>query len=131
MTPKQWRTRERLEGVSNTEEEWLACPAADSLLSRVLELGASERKLRLFGCACCRLVWHNLVRRESKAAVEAAERYADRAISAAELHAAAEAARPVVSGGTPLRRTDRHRRTEYVEYVSAVSPTEVARAENE
>jgi hypothetical protein len=130
-TSEQWRTRECIEGVSNTEEDWLACPVASSLLARVLTLGASERKLRLFGCACCRLVWHNLVRPESKAAVEAAERYADGAISAEELHAAAEAARPVVSGRAPLQPTDHDRRAEYVEYASAVAPTEVARAENE
>jgi hypothetical protein len=128
MTPDQWRTKERLEGVKNTEEDWLACPAAVCLLARVLRFDPPERKLRLFGCACCRLVWHNLVHRESKAAIEAAERYADGAISAEEMHAAAEAARACSAGG-PARGADRRGRQKYAEYVSWVSAVEVAWAE--
>jgi hypothetical protein len=67
-----------------TEAEWLACsdpqrmlrflthvPAGTVILRRV-----SDRKLRLFACACCRQGWHRLGGPE-RVAVEVAERVAD------------------------------------------------------
>ena len=46
---------------------------------------ASERKLRLFDCACCRLVWHLLEHAELKRAVESGEQFADGLIDHATL----------------------------------------------
>jgi formate dehydrogenase maturation protein FdhE len=43
-----------------TEQEWLACTAPEPMLA-FLRKEASERKLRLLACACCRRVW-DLVR---------------------------------------------------------------------
>jgi hypothetical protein len=67
-----------------TESEWLAC--SDRLLMlEFLQGKASERKLRLFACACCRAFWSFLTDSRSREAIEAAERYADGAITRQEL----------------------------------------------
>src|SRR5262245_26606537 len=59
-----------------TEAEWLACADPMPLLEFV-RTKASERKLRLFVCACCRRLWHHLTDRHSRKALAIAERYAD------------------------------------------------------
>jgi hypothetical protein len=70
-----------------TEGEWLRC--ADPLrMLQGLRCRVSERKLRLFACACCRRVWH-LLEPDYRTAVEAAERFADGRIGWEELAAVA------------------------------------------
>src|SRR6266540_3915608 len=59
-----------------TEPEWLGCNDPETMLT-ALNGKTSERKLRLFACACCRRVWHILVHPASRKAVQVAERYAD------------------------------------------------------
>ncbi|HEV3255532.1 MAG TPA: hypothetical protein VG013_01505 [Gemmataceae bacterium] len=100
-----------------TEEEWNACTEPGnmldfllgresqrrrSLLSRLSFRGrtggdegpqrSSDRKLRLFGCACCRRIWELLQNPRSQHAVEVSERYADGLAAAQELEAARAAA---------------------------------------
>jgi hypothetical protein len=83
-----------------TESEWLACAEPARMLewltgtpgsgpSRSPGLLAppsppSDRKLRLFACACARQAWHLLTDPRSRRAVEVAERYADGEATAAE-----------------------------------------------
>jgi hypothetical protein len=46
-------------------------------LLEYLQPAATERKLRLFACACCRLAWPRMQDERCRQAVETAERYAD------------------------------------------------------
>ena len=59
-----------------TEGEWLECTDPTPMLEFLRER-ASERKLRLFSCACCRTVWDMLADERSRRGLEAAECHAD------------------------------------------------------
>jgi hypothetical protein len=67
-----------------TEAEWLACTDPTPMLE-FLKGKASDRKLRLFGCACCRRIWHLIPTKEEYRCVEVAEQYADKSASDEEL----------------------------------------------
>jgi len=58
-----------------TEQEWLECTDPTPMLE-FLRGKASERKLRLFACACCRSIWHHF-HDEWRRFVEIAELFAD------------------------------------------------------
>jgi hypothetical protein len=59
-----------------TEAEWLAC-ANPTPMWWFIEGAASERRLRLIACACCRRIWHLLTEERSKQCIETAEKLAD------------------------------------------------------
>jgi hypothetical protein len=59
-----------------TEEEWLNCHHVTIMLEFVRNR-TTHRKLRLFACACCRLIWGALPGDWSRRAVELGERHAD------------------------------------------------------
>src|SRR5262245_12611643 len=61
-----------------TEQEWLAATHPSPMLE-FLHSKASDRRLRLFACACCRRAWHLLHDARTRALVLIAERYADQA----------------------------------------------------
>jgi hypothetical protein len=94
---------EDLRREAMTEAEWLTSEDCHSLL---YSARGSERKFRLFACACCRRVWHWLVDPRSQAAVEAAERFADGQVTTAQLAWARRAAQdradePIEAGDVP------------------------------
>jgi hypothetical protein len=70
-----------------TEAEWLAHIEPAPLI-RFLTGTASERNLRLFGIACCRLVWDNLEEPKIRELVVISERFADGAATSSQLRAA-------------------------------------------
>lgn len=71
-----------------TEAEWLATADPSPMLDHLRATTASERKLRLLACACCRWIWEFLPDPRSRAAVEVAERFADELATPRELAAA-------------------------------------------
>ena len=85
--------RMQVEASVTTEIAWLACNTPQPMLEFVRGM-ASQRKLRLFAVACCRLVWDWFPQLVSREAVEVAERYADGKASRQELLAGRRAADP-------------------------------------
>ena len=74
-----------------TEQEWLGC-SEPRLMLNFLWRKAFGRRIHLFGCACCRMVWHLLVDERSRNAVDQAERYADGLIDLATVELSSTAA---------------------------------------
>src|SRR5262249_53004441 len=73
-----------------SEADWLACADPDALFA-FLKGRASDRQLQLFACACCRSIWPHITHEASRAAVEVAERFADRQVRDRERTAARRA----------------------------------------
>jgi hypothetical protein len=61
-----------------TPEQWLACRDPVAMLThRQLDREDRSRKVRLFLCGCCRLIWDTLPDDRNRLAVEVGERLAD------------------------------------------------------
>jgi hypothetical protein len=58
-----------------TEKGWLRATDPQGMLGAVIK--PSRRKLRLYAVACCRRIWGKMRDKETRRAVEVAERYAD------------------------------------------------------
>lgn len=67
-----------------TEAKWLGCTDPNQML-RFLRGKVSDRKFRLFACACCRLIWKDLTLKPVRMAIETAEQYADESETDQEL----------------------------------------------
>jgi len=75
-----------------TEQEWLECADPEPMLE-FLHGKASDRKLRLFGCACWRRIWHLLRDDPCRQTVNKAELFADSRLTKEELWDAGHATR--------------------------------------
>jgi hypothetical protein len=93
VTEQQWRTI----NDPATMLRWLRCSEGQGK--------ASPRKLRLFACACVRLVWSVLSDEKSRQAVVTAERFADGEVTRKELAGddVREQATRVIHGSTAAR----------------------------
>jgi hypothetical protein len=86
------------------EGQWLSAEGPDLLLSyleqhRVItRVPGGRRRLVLFACGCCRLVWERIEDEASRRAVEVSERAAEGQASRQELRAAEEEAEAVCKG---------------------------------
>jgi hypothetical protein len=59
-----------------TDQEWLACTDPTPML-QFLRGKTSDRKMRLFACACVRRIWHLLTDDRNKEALDVTEAYAE------------------------------------------------------
>jgi hypothetical protein len=79
-----------------SEHGWATAVSLNCLINllqgRLRAFGPRARKLRLFGCACCRRIWHLLLDERSRRAVEVSERFGDHRATEAERKEAALAA---------------------------------------
>ena len=78
-----------------TEAEWMKCSDPEAMLE-FLRGKISDRKLRLFGVACCHHIWHLLPDERCRRAVVIAELFADGLVTEAEVEAAGNAAAEVM-----------------------------------
>ncbi len=81
-----------------TESKWLSCYDPGAMLRHLTLSGISDRKLRLFLVACCRSVLHLMQDPRSRAAVDAADHFADGMIGVRQLAAAHTAAQRAFAG---------------------------------
>ena len=89
------------------EATWRRCNDLQEMLC-FLDGKVSERKLRLFGCACCRQVWHFMPDERSRKAIEIGEQFADCPPTVAQASAAYEDANAVAEAYSkmPFRVAD-------------------------
>ena len=64
-------------GRNMTQKEWSEGSDPEEMLIGLNDFQPSERKLRLFMCACCRRIWNEFTDDRCRKAVEVAERHAD------------------------------------------------------
>jgi len=99
-----------------TEQEWMESADPESMLVFLKikrpKPGSgkwptlSERKERLFACACCRRIWPQFVDERSRRAIEFAERYADGKLTLEELTVAAAGAYSAATDGKAYDNDD-------------------------
>jgi hypothetical protein len=103
-----------------TEAEWLACENPVAML-KCLRGDATDRKLHLFGCLCCRRHWHLLTDSRTRAAVETVELWADGLTTDAELEAAETAADQAKDDHIAAHRSEHANNEHFTSAARAVS----------
>jgi hypothetical protein len=91
-----WTTEGTSGEKTVTEAEWLTATDPEEMLG-FLQDKTSDRKLRLFACACCRAVWDLITDSDAQTAVETAERYAAGLVGDEELRTVIRAIEPKVA----------------------------------
>jgi hypothetical protein len=94
MTTKRWYEYDEI-----TDADWLICTNPSPMV-KFVKGKATDRKLRLFGCACCRRQWRLMVEDFTRTAVEVAERYADGLVEREALYVAHHAAHHLAAPNT-------------------------------
>lgn len=83
-----------------TETEWFACDSPELMLD-ALRTTATDRKLRLYACACARNIWDLLPEGLPRGLVELAELFADGLCDSGQVAAAADALMANTTNGFP------------------------------
>jgi hypothetical protein len=86
-----------------TQVEWLNCNEPQRMVNYLLSR-VSNRKLRLFGCECCKRLLPLIEITASLSAIEVAERFAEGTASQIELETAEAEARTALLQGRRLPR---------------------------
>jgi hypothetical protein len=100
MTEAEWqsctdvkRMLDWLAGKNKSRKEsWFSVWRGQASASPAPTVRVSDRKLRLFACACCETIWDLLSDDRSRHALETAEQFADGKADVQELYQAQEAA---------------------------------------
>jgi hypothetical protein len=92
--------------LSVTEAEWVTCIDPNPMLG-FLRGNASQRKMRLFACACSRSIWQLFTDPRSRRAVQIAEKAADGMATETELASVKEALEQLDFSGQPAQATKR------------------------
>lgn len=74
--------------ASHPQPDWLIERDPETLLKVVVDTRGYARRLRLFGCACARQIWH-LLPTDARSAVEVSERLAEGKATNTDMRAAA------------------------------------------
>jgi hypothetical protein len=108
-----------------TEQEWLMCNEPNVMLE-FLRGKASDQKLRLFACACCRRIWPLITHRRAREIIASVELRAEGlawgAIEPKPLPHTAYEASPVIAGDMTLYAADS---IQHVDAVIAAQSTAV------
>src|SRR5262245_49532597 len=84
------------------KKKWLTCTDQGRML-KFVQGKVSDRRLRLFACACCRRTWKSLTLKAVRSAVEMTEQCADGLVTEQELDTVHRAA--IVAYTRMLHRT--------------------------